>query len=190
MLITKEQVTLLVPTRAPYIFGKEFEGWKTLNPVQVVDKHEEMHFAFCKAIELVTTPFFTFVDDDDPFPSYPETIEDVGITFGDNYINQRGHTCGYAFKGWTFKEHMKNSTLIHRAICKTEDAQRILRPVAREPIYTEHWLYAHLAKESGYYYDNSYVAIWNKKNTGLHTKVRQVIENTQALFKKHYPQYV
>ena len=187
MISSREHLTILVPSRIPFQFTEEFKGWHTFNTVQLVKKHEEMHYAFCKAIDQIQTKFFTIVDDDDPFPEIPEYLQDVGLTFGDNYVKELGRLRRFKFEGpWTFKEHARNCTLTHRAICRTVDAQRILHEVRNEPIYTEQWLYAHLAKDHGWNYDPSFVAIWDKKRTGLHLQIMEVRDYTRSLFESKY----
>lgn len=187
MIKCKDHTTILVPSRTPFDFTEEFSGWTTFNTVQLIKKHEEIHYAFCRAIDQIQTKFFTIVDDDDPFPQMPEYLEDVGLTFGDNYIREFGHLRQFKFQmPWTFKDHARNCTLTHRAICRTGDAQRILKEVRHEPIYTEQWLYAHLAKDHGWNYDPSFVSIWDKKNTGLHLQIREVRDYTRKLFEQRY----
>lgn len=187
MIRCKDHTTILVPSRTPFEFTKEFDGWTTLNTVQLIKRHEEIHYAFCRAIDKIQTKFFTIVDDDDPFPEMPEYLQDVGLTFGDNFIQEFGSLRRFPFQGpWTFYNHARNCTLTHRAICRTEDAQRILQDVKDEPIYTEQWLYSHLARDHGWNYDPSFVSIWDKKHSGLHLQIREVRDYTRQMYVKRY----
>lgn len=186
MIRSKDHLTVIVPSRTPFVFTKEFDGWSTLNTVQLIKRHEEIHYALCKVIDKVTSKFFTILDDDDPFPTIPEFIEDVGVTFGNSFIRQNGKLRRYDFNKWSFEDHARNCTLIHKAICRTEDAKRILSAVKEEPIYTEQWLYSHLARDHGYKFDPGFIAIWDKKETGLHLQINEVRQNTRDLFTKRY----
>ncbi len=163
-----------------------FPGHKVTNPVQIVKKHQEMHFAFCKAFREVETEFFTIYDNDDPLPILPETFPNVGLIYGDNIIIEDKVERVFPISPWTLLKHAASPQFIHRAICRTEDANRILQPVCDLPIWTEWWLFLHLAHENGHHYDPAIKMYWDKKETGLHTRTSGVIANTRALLKERY----
>lgn len=188
-LAHKNDITILAPSKEPQDLSGSFPGMQIVNPVQVVVKHEELHYAVCKAIDKITTKFFYIYDYDDDVPELPETFPNAGVIFGDIWICYRGVTKRHPVTRWSFNRHFNSPQLIHRPICRTEDAKRILKDVAHLPILTEWWLTAHLAKDSGYHYDPSLVMLWNKKDTGLHKKSSEVIENTQKLFNMTYPEF-
>lgn len=184
----KNDITILAPSKEPQDLSHLFPGYVIHNPVQIIDlhKHEEMHFAFCKAIKEIKTPFFTIYDNDDPLPVIPETFPDVGIIFGNNIVIENNKEMVYPFTGWTFEAHKKSPQLIHRAICRTKDAQEILSKVETDAIYTEWWLYCHLAHLHGYHYDPEIKMYWEKHVDGLHTRSGKVLVNTFTKFKIMY----
>lgn len=188
MVKFKKDITILAPSKEPQNLSGSFPGMQIVNPVQVIDKHEELHFVFCKTINDINTEFFYIYDYDDTVPDLPETFPDVGIIFGDIWVSYHGETKSYPVHKWFFRKHVVHPQLIHRAICRTADARRILKNVSHLPILTDWWLYSHLAKESGFHYDPSIVMLWDKKDTGLHTKSKEVINNTRDLFKVTYPE--
>lgn len=185
----KQDITILAPSKEPQDLQGSFPGMRIINPVQIVNQHEELHYAVCKAVKDVTTEFFHIYDNDDTLPNLPESFPNVGIIFGDIWVSYHGDKKCYPISPWTFKEHCHFPQLVHRAICRTKDAQRILKEVAHLPILTEWWLYAHLARDYGYFYDPDVIMHWDKKDTGLHTKSQEVIANTQALFDQTYPHF-
>jgi hypothetical protein len=183
-MILKDNLTIIMPSRHP--IKKKPHGWKVLNPVQIVKEHHEMHYMYCDSIASVNTKYFTIVDDDDPFPSFPETIEPTGIIFGDTHITYRGSYTQRKMPVWNLDLHLRNELLVHRAICSTEAAIEVLKEVRDLPLYTEHYLYLHLAYEYGWHYDPDYVAIWDKKTTGLHLLNGRVRNYTKRLLLEKY----
>ncbi len=187
MIRVKKDITILAPSKEPQDLSGSFPGMLIINPVQVIEKHEELHYAYCEAMQQISTEFFYIYDNDDVVPLLPETFPNVGIIFGDNWITYNGETKRYPVNNWFFRKHMGHPQLIHRAICRTEDTLKILERVKHLPILTEWWLYSHLAKDCSFHYDPSLVMLWDKKDTGLHKKSKGVIEFTRNLFRQTYP---
>lgn len=182
----KKDITIIAPSKESQDLRCSFTGLQIVNPVQIVTKHEELHFAVCSAIDKVTTEFFHIYDNDDTLPLLPEEFPNVGIIFGDNLVIENGKNRCYKVPLWSFKDHLVSPLFIHRAICRTEDSKKILKEVSHLPILTEWWLYSHLAKDYGYFYNPDIKMFWNKKQTGLHTESYDVIENTRKLFNSRY----
>ena len=185
ILTPKDRLTWLVPSRTPITLDDRYDGWHVLNTVQLVRHHAEMHYAYCKAIDSITTEYFTIADDD-PLPTLPKAWPDVGIIYGDLHVNYRGHHDIHRTGGWDIRAHLSNELWIHRAICRTEDAQAILRPVKDRALYTEQWLYLHLAKDHGWHYDPDYVAVWYKRARGLQHLSGQVRHDTRKALQALY----
>lgn len=187
---SKKDITILAPSKELQDLSGSFPGMQIVNPVQIIVKHEEMHYAFCKSINEVHTEFFYIYDNDDTLPELPETFPDVGIIFGDIWVSYHGETKSYPLTQWTIDKHFYIPQFVHRAICRTEDARRILKDVSHLPILTEWWLYFHLAKDCSFHYDPSIIMKWDRKDTGLHTKSQDVLKNTRDLFDLTYPEFI
>lgn len=142
-----------------------------LNYVSTFDSAAGVYAARNKAVEKVTTPYFFFLDYDDP---YPEGIQKPtkGILYGDFYCQELDMSTSIK-KGrpWTIDAHYSNPYLIHKAICNTEQYKEVLPYLPESGDYRNEILnYFLLAACFGAEYVPEFQATWVRSKTGLHMK--------------------
>lgn len=131
-----------------------------------------------QAIQQVDTPAFVFVDDTDAFLGQ-EAIP-VGLIFGREKIQARSQNVYQVIEphGWSYTAHLYQPRLIHRAICNTEAAKKVLQHLPQGEYYTEWLLYFFIAAWRGAQRVPGDFYCWKKEATGMHTQVGQAIQNT------------
>lgn len=180
-------ITIITPSKVYQDLESKFPGMQTINPVQTFSCYEDLLRVYFKAMLQVKTKFFHFYDDDDIVPTLPKHFPDTGIIFGNNLMIIDDKLTVYQNNHWSFKRNIREPQLIHRAVCRTEDAIRILEKVAHLPLVVDWWLYAHLAKDIGFYYDPEMLAYWEKREGGLHKQMNDSRTFTHRYFRECYP---
>lgn len=185
----KSDITIITPSRVKQDLVSKFPGMLTINPVQTFRSYEDLFKVYFTALLKVKTKFFHFYDDDDIVPTLPEDFSDTGIIFGNNLIFHNEELKEYKNSHWCFRRNIDEPQLIHRAICRTEDAIEILEKVKHLPLVTDWWLYPHLAKDYGFTHVPEMRAYWTKRSTGLHRHMDISKNFTKQLFQEHYPEF-
>jgi hypothetical protein len=145
-----------------------------------------LHQARMAAIMTVRTPAFIFVDDTDTFLGRQKIP--WGLVFGAEKIESDGQEQAQAVepKACSLAAHLYQPHLIHRAICNTVAARKVLQYLPHGEYYTEWLLYFFIAAWRGAERERGDFYLWKKQADGMHTKVGQAIQNTSLwLLKNH-----
>lgn len=154
--LSKEPIELKVPDNCAY-----------LNQVQTFTKDNTLHLARLSSIRKINTPYFFICDSDDPVP---ETlfVPHKAIIYGDMYIIENGIERIIKAGDWNSNKHIYNPQFIHKAICNTEFAKKVIDILPIGDYYTDQLLYYCLALYGGSTYNENLIMRWNKFDTGHH----------------------
>lgn len=164
--LSKEPIELKVPDNCLYV-----------NQVQTFTNRQSLHTARLKSIRNVTTPYFFICDSDDPMPE-ELIIPDKAIIYGDNYIVEDGIVRIVKTGEWNSDKHIRYPQLIHKPICNTAIAKKVVEILPEGNYYTDQILYYCLALIGGFTYNDKLVLKWNKHKTGYHTYQREGMMNS------------
>lgn len=151
---------------------------RLVNHVSQFDSAAALHHARMAAIQKVTTPAFVFVDDTDAFfggSRVPEGLAYGGETIYAVAADTLEHVTP---KAWSAAEHLYQPHLIHRAICNTAAAKKVLEYLPQGDYYTEWLLYYFVAANRGAEMVAGDFYHWAKETNGMHTQVSTAIGNT------------
>lgn len=175
-------ITALTVARAPMSFdypglesrclaGREFR------------RPADVQAAWLDALELVDTPRFFFIDDDDELPpNYLEVLArcaeaGTGIAYTDESVNGERRSRG----PYSQAAHLKDPTLVHHLVlCDTQLARDVARDLPRGHFWPEMLLYWEMAKRGGATHVPEIGYHWNKRDRGLHLEWFTVLGMTNA----------
>lgn len=127
--------------------------------------------AWFDAVQLVDTPYFFFLDDDDALPEdYTRVLQrcvdaQVGVAYTDELVNGERRVR----RPYTQAAHLQDTTLLHHLVlCDTELAKAVIQDLPRGHYWPELMLYWEMAKSGGAAYVDDVGYLWQKKSTGLH----------------------
>lgn len=128
--------------------------------------------AWLDAIDLVQTPYFFYIDDDDELPqNYLEVLEacartGAAVSYTDEIVNgERRRRSAYSQQA-----HLANPCLVHHLVlCETAIARSAAAALPRGDFWPEMQLFWQMAKLGGAAYVPVDGYLWNKRKTGLHT---------------------
>lgn len=164
--LSKEPIEREVPDNCVYF-----------NQVQTFTKKDSLHMARLKSIRNIDTPYFFVCDSDDPMPD-ELLIPDKAVLYGDMYIIENGIERIIKTGEWNSKKHIYSPQLIHKPICNTELAKKIVEILPEGDYYTDQILYYCLALYGGFTYDERLIIKWNRFKTGHHAHLRDGILNS------------
>lgn len=145
----------------------------------------DVQAAWLDAIELVDTPHFFFIDDDDALPEdHLDVLEaclatGAGIAYTDELAGDRLRAPG----SYSQAAHLDDATLLHHLVlCETALAKEVARGLPRGHYWPEMMLFWEMAKRGGAAYVPRVGYHWNVRETGLHTEWFTVLgmANSQA----------
>lgn len=132
---------------------------------------EDVQRAWFDAVQLVDTPYFFFLDDDDSLPKdYARVLQrcmdtGAGVAYTDELVNgERRVRVPYAQAA-----HLQDTTLLHHLVlCDTALAKAVIEDLPRGHYWPEMMLYWEMAKSGGAAYVDDVGYLWHKQATGLH----------------------
>lgn len=131
----------------------------------------DVQAAWLDAIELVRTPYFFFIDDDDSLPADHLDVlaqciyQGAAVAYTDESVN------GLIRRSRLYSqyEHLADPLLLHHlVVCETAIALDVARSLPRGHYWPEMQLYWEMAKRGGAAYVPRVGYHWNKGETGLH----------------------
>lgn len=152
---------------------EQYEGLTYVNHVKKFDNSGCLHRERLAAIEKVQTPFFTYLDSDDPVPTGVRAPKEAGILYGTDFVRTH-HIDGSIEETvrlpmpFTWLRGINNHLMIHKAICHTEWSKQISSELPEGVYNTELLLFSILAKWKGYEIDQSFIYTWEQRKTGCH----------------------
>lgn len=137
-----------------------------------------LHNARLDSIGRVETPYFSWVDADDPLPTFPDHVS-AAVVYGphERYVHGGILTTDQP-RSWARNTHLCSPLLIHKAVCSTAAVRDVLPRVPRGEYYTELVLYFLLAHLHSWEISPGFVARWESAAGAMHTKVRRAIGNS------------
>lgn len=140
---------------------------------RVFTRAADVQRAWFDAVDLVDTPHFFFIDDDDTLPeNHLEVLqrcvaEGAGIAYTDEMVNDQRRPRG----PYSQASHLENPTLVHHLVlCETELARAVIRDLPRGHYWPEMILFWEMAKRGGAAYVPEIGYRWNKRQQGLHSQ--------------------
>lgn len=139
---------------------------------RIFTRAADVQRAWFDAVDLVDTPHFFFIDDDDELPwNHLDVLQrcveaGAGIAYTDEMVNgvlrQR--------EAYSQASHLENPTLVHHLVlCDTALAREVIRDLPRGHYWPEMLLYWEMAKRGGAAHVPEVGYVWNKRPQGLHT---------------------
>lgn len=129
--------------------------------------------AWFDAVELVRTPYFFFIDDDDSVPAeLPEVLESciksgAAVCYTDEMVGPQRRIR----QDYSQEAHLSNPTLVHHLVlCETSTAKAAMRDLPRGHFWPEMLLFWQMAKIGGAAHIPEVGYHWNKKDKGLHSE--------------------
>lgn len=175
------------PSEAPEFLPLNIE-W--INYVDKFSDHKGLHKARLEAIKRVNTPYWIYVDSDDPLPEGVKEPDNSFIMYGTEI---RHHLITlvkniYIPQKFNWLRFIERPNLIHKAVCSTAATKKIIPYLPQEGAYlTEALIFALLAqiKEPDIHIDFKYN--WNVFGNTCHTwpDVNEAIANTSHWLKVH-----
>lgn len=131
----------------------------------------DVQAAWFDAIDLVDTPHFFFIDDDDAVPpGHADVLArclDAGTAIA--YTDEQVNTERRSRASYSQAAHLANPTLVHHlVVCRTDVARAVLRDLPRGDFWPEMLLYWEMAKRGGATHVPEVGYLWNKGERGLH----------------------
>ena len=191
MMASAITIVVLSPRHLDYFELREFVKNpydNVLNHVSEFDDAAGLLRENVRAIQKVTTPYFCLHDWDDPAPVIPGTPGANGILYGDYIYKSKGTGGREAVMptpDWTAEKHLANYLFVHRAVCNTAHAKRILPLLPEGEFLYFFLLYFLLADNFGAVYDPFFWSCWDKQETGMHRKIGTARRNTHAWLLAH-----
>ena len=140
-----------------------------------------LHVARLASLALVRTPFFCWVDVDDPLPEVLPAPQ-RGLLYGVEEIYNSGNRMTRVLpRAWSRVGHLTNPRLIHKAVCSTEAALDVAALLPQGEYYTELLLYYGIAKRHGWEIDERFVYHYETARSEMAGKVAAAIGNSMAL---------
>lgn len=146
--------------------------------------------AWLDALDLVDTPHFFYIDDDDTLPvDYLDVLADclatgAAVAYTDESVNGQTRRAG----PYSQEAHLARPTLIHHlALCDTALAREVARTLPRGHYWPEMLLFWEMAKRGGAAHVPRVGYQWNRGDTGLHSQWFTVlgISNSRAWCAEH-----
>jgi hypothetical protein len=147
------------------------------NSVQTFTQKNTIHNYRLKSVEEVTTPYFFVCDSDDPMPDVLH-IPDKAIMYGDIYIIKDGVEKIIETGDWSHSKNMNCVQFLHKPICNTHIAKRIIKILPKGNYNTDFMLYYCLALIGGFTYNKNVIHKWVKHKTGIHKTDRTGVVNS------------
>lgn len=156
--------------------------------VQTCSTLADLHEARIRALQKVKTPYWCFVDDDDPLPQLPKEIPLCTLLYGQESVydvngNIERHTQGVLYR-WL--QIAQNPLLIHKAIANTEYTQRLLPLLPKGTYLTEFMIFAVLSQIQPRI-DPSFHYHWWRRSNGVHQwpEIKIAIQQTREYLLQH-----
>lgn len=156
-----------------------------LNHVSIFSDHSGFYKARLDALRKVTTPWWIFVDSDDPLPiGVRIPTSQTGILIGDElqYIQKDQTEKRSRNYKLSWLNQINNILCLHRAVCNTQATKKLLAYLPTEGLYLpEPLIFIMLGHWQGIEYDASFCYKWNVYSDSLHSKpdVKQAVYNSQ-----------
>jgi hypothetical protein len=170
VILSKEPITsnILLP-----------KDTQVLNYVSTFENAEGLHKSRLASLEDIATPYFFWLDVDDPVPE-KLVAPTKGLVYGDYLANtcQGQILVKEVYGDWVADFHKVKPLFIHKAICSTAKARAIAKLLPRGEYWTEWLLYYFLALKFGATYDPELKFIWNKQQSGMHGLVHKATQNS------------
>lgn len=147
------------------------------NQVQTFTEKHTLHNYRLDSIEQVTTPYFFVCDADDPMPEVLYE-PDKAIMYGDIHIIENGKERIIETGDWSHRKNMHCVQFLHKPICKTTAAKRMVKLLPRGDYNTDFMLYYCLALIGGFTYNKNVIHKWVKHQEGLHKTTRTGVINS------------
>ena len=142
---------------------------------------DALHAARLASLERVQTPYFCWVDDDDPLPD-ALPVPASGLMYGVEHRYAAGQLMRRVEPhAWSRSAHLASPTLIHKAVCATAPARELAARLPRGEYYTELLLYYGLAKHHGWEIDRRFAYHYNLSADGMSSRVSAAIGRSLAL---------
>lgn len=142
-----------------------------------------LHAARMASIWSVQTPFFCWVDADDPVPATLPVPATAGLLYGTEQLLLSGNVLtSVAPQPWSRHAHLMEPRLIHKPIVRTAAAREAaaLLPAEGE-YYTELLLFFAIAKRHGVELRPDFVTQWEMGRSCMAGKVGHATANTARL---------
>lgn len=163
-------ITALTVAKAPIRFDYPGLVHKCLHG-RIFNTAVQVQQAWFDAIDLVDTPYFFFIDDDDDLPlNYSDVLAmcidtHSAVAYTDENI---GGERRYR-KPYSQQAHLKNPTLIHHlALCDTSIAKEVIQKLPIGNFWPEMMLYWAMAKVGQAAHVPEIGYNWHRKSSGLH----------------------
>lgn len=132
----------------------------------------DVQAAWLDALDLVQTPHFFFIDDDDALPAdHLEVLAEcvatgAALAYTDEMVNGERRTRGT----YSQAAHAEDPCLLHHLVlCETALARDVARTLPRGHYWPEMMLFWEMAKRGGAAYVPRVGYHWNKGAAGLHS---------------------
>lgn len=170
----KKLITIVTLSRDPLDRAVPF-NCKYLNYNSFFNTPEGMYESCINSIKLVDTTYVSFVDSDDKMPEYfPLPKKD--LLYGDFNVNNNGVLETRVGTEWRDDPTLKNMFMPHKAIFKKSSILKTIEAIDKvgrdRKLIFELVNFYMLGLVFGAEYNKDFIAIWNRKNTGIHQEAK------------------
>lgn len=153
------------------------------NHVSKFNDHKGLHKARLDSLRGITTPYWIYVDSDDPLPDGVREPNGSAILYGQEKRHLLFKNCVVHMptRPFSWLRHIKEPHVIHKAICNTYYAQKVIEYLPQEGAYlTEALIFTLLSQWRGSEIDKNFNYNWNVREGGCHTwpDVHEAVINT------------
>lgn len=178
----RESVTLVTLSRAPArakATDVPYLNWVS----DFGGQPAALHAARMASINAVRTPFFCWVDVDDPAPASLPVPVDAGLLYGaEEHLLSGNVMTTVRPRPWSRAAHLLEPRLIHKAIVRTEAAREAAAVLPADgEYYTELLLYYAIAKRRGAEVRPDFITQWEMGRSSMAGKVGRAMANTVRL---------
>lgn len=187
-------VTALTVCNRPY--SRRYAGLEAVTlPGREICCAADAQAAWFDAVELVRTPYFFFLDDDDELPANHLDViwrcvaQGADLAYTDERVVDAGGRAEVR-RGAPYLQslHVRHPLLVHHlAVCRTEAARAAIARLPRGHYWPEMMLFWELAK-TGAAYVPEVGYVWHRSAAGLHTKWWTTVAMVQTqLYCRQHP---
>ena len=178
-------ITYVILSPEP-VSGDNYRSIHYLNHVSKVSDHIQFHIERMSAVRKVSTPYFTFLDSDDPIPQGVRAPKNAGILYGTEvFCKSDGTQTTKEPRPFNWMASIQSQFHIHKAVCNTQYAKCIIDLLPYGLYNTEVMVFSLLALWKGHEIDKDFIYEWNIHDGGIHhwrDAKRAVRNSTRWLF--------